>query len=109
MPEFRLKVPADRRRHAEFIREQDATVREHLSRCCSPVDGVELAGEVIVTRRPSREGGFWIHGVLDRAVVDTATPADPESWAHCRPATEGEQTDLNATELREHMARKAER
>ncbi|OZF41923.1 hypothetical protein [Rhodococcus sp. 14-2470-1a] len=109
MPEFRLKVPEDRRRHAEFIREQDRTVREHLSRCCSPVDGDELAGEVVVTRRPSRTGGFWIHGLLDRAVIDTAEPADPADWAHQRPATEGKSTDLDAADLREHMARKAER
>lgn len=107
--EYRVKVPEERRRDAEFIAVQEATVREHLSRCCSPVDGVELAGAVVISRRASRAGGFWLHGALDRDVVDTADPVDPAECAGLRLARTDAESDLEPSELLEHMTRKAER
>jgi hypothetical protein len=109
MPEFRVKVPEDRRRDRDFVDEQEATVREHLSRCCSPVDGVELAGEVVVTSRRSRDGGYWVHGVLDREVSHCETPVPDSALAGLRAAQVGKSTDLSRDELREHMARKGDR
>lgn len=111
MIEFRLKVPAERRRDAEFIAHQEATVREHLSRCCSPADGLELVDQVEISRRASREGGFWLHGALDAPVVDTAPEVDPAEYADCRRARcdADAVTDLDVSELLPHMVKKGAR
>lgn len=111
MLEFRLKVPEDYRRRADFIALQEATVCEQLSRCCSPVDGVELAGEVVLSRRESGDGGFWIHGALDRDVVDTAAPVDPVEYEGLQAARTDALavSDMDVTDLKAHMARKADR
>lgn len=107
--EFRLKVPDDRRHDGEFVAETEATVREHLSRCCSRTDGLELAGAVVVSRRESRSGGFWVHGLLDAPVYDTSTPVPDAELAGLRPAREVEPVDLEPDELRLHMIRKGAR
>jgi len=107
--EFRLKVPADRATDAGFIAHTEATVREHLSRCHCRDDGLELVDAVVITRRDSREGGFWIHGSLDAPVFDSFEPVPDDELAGLRAAREVEPADLDPWELREHMIRKAER
>lgn len=65
MIEYRQYVPPDA--DAELAGRIEDAVCTALSQQASPTgDLIEFYHDVRITRRDSRQGGYWIHGALDR-------------------------------------------
>lgn len=107
--EYRQKVPAGET--ADFDKQIERDVRTALSICASPTDDPhQFQDDVVITRRPSRTGGHWVHGELD--VKPTPMPEVPESeWRSDigKTATVAEPVDLDADAYAAHLEQKRSR
>lgn len=107
--EYRQKVPAGE--SADFDSQIERDVRAALSICASPTDDPDrFRDAVVITRRPSRTGGHWIHGELDAA--PTPMPEVPEDeWRSDigHSATVAEPVDLDADAYAAHLEQKRSR
>lgn len=112
--EYRAYVPPEKEDDVFFLADTGLHVRGTLSMMASATeDPDEFAEEVTISTRPSRRGGYWLHGLLDRPMVadylDTEVPKSEYTITRGKAATVHEPVDLSAEEFNRHMEEKRAR